>query len=101
MEDSGTRLRLARARAGYKTATAAIKRFGWRPPTTYRSHENGQTPVPPEDAIAYAAAYKVTPEWIVFGVGDPGDLGIDRMLRDKPEDVKRRILRTVEALLNE
>lgn len=100
MESSGERLKRAREKAGWKTATAAIKRFGWTS-STYRSHENGQTdPIPTEDAIAYAAAYKTTPQWILFGAGE-SDAGIDQLLKGQPENVRRRARRMIEVWLEE
>lgn len=101
MESQGNRLERARKKAGFKTATAAAKRFGWTY-TTYKSHENGQTNnIPVEDAIAYAAAFKVTPEWISYAVGDIDDTGIDQLLRDKPGKLKKKARRLVEGLLAE
>lgn len=66
MDDSNIRLQEARKRAGFKTAADAIRRFGWKP-STYRSHENGQTPVPPDVAKDYARAYEVSPAWLLYG----------------------------------
>ena len=43
------RLRDARRKAGYKTASDAIETFGWRG-STYRAHENGQNNFHAEDA---------------------------------------------------
>lgn len=65
MEDSNERLRDARKRAGFKSARKAAQRHGWVI-STYASHENGQTAVPQDAATAYAKAYGVTPEWILF-----------------------------------
>lgn len=97
----GDRLKLARKRAGYPTAAAAIERFGWDPASTYRSHENGQTPPPPEDAKAYARAYGVTPEWIVFNVGSADDLGLDNLVRGKSTELKQQVDKVVRALVGE
>lgn len=58
MGDSNDRLREFRKRAGYGSARKAALRFGWNP-STYASHENGQTPVPQDAAIVYAKAFKV------------------------------------------
>lgn len=69
MGESSERLRVARERAGYKSALAAAKHFGWTP-STYASHENGQTPEVPRDAaIKYARAFKVSPSWILTAEG--------------------------------
>jgi phage repressor protein C with HTH and peptisase S24 domain len=68
MDESNTRLREARVGAGFKSARAAATRFGWKP-STYASHENGQTPVPRKTALVYAKAFKVDPGWLL-GVSD-------------------------------
>jgi hypothetical protein len=61
-----SRLRKARIKAGYRTATAAIKACGWRN-STYRAHENGQNNFNVEDAELYAKAYGVTAAWLLVG----------------------------------
>lgn len=69
MGDSSERLKQARMRAGFKSARAAALKFGWTP-STYASHENGQTPEVPRDAaIVYARAFRVSPSWILTGEG--------------------------------
>ncbi len=60
------RLRIAREAAGYKTATDAIDRFGWKN-STYRAHENGQNNFRVDDASTYASAYGVTAAWLLIG----------------------------------
>jgi transcriptional regulator with XRE-family HTH domain len=60
------RLRNARQRAGFDTATRAIDLFGWKN-STYRAHENGQNNYGVEEAKAYAMAYGVTPSWLLIG----------------------------------
>jgi hypothetical protein len=70
MGESNERLRKARQAAGYTSARGAAQRFGW-PPSTYASHENGQTPtVPVEAALEYGKAFRVSPAWILTGEGD-------------------------------
>jgi phage repressor protein C with HTH and peptisase S24 domain len=68
MTDSNERLRQARERAGFPSARSAALRFGWIP-STYASHENGQTPVPVKDAPKYARAFKVSAAWLLTGEG--------------------------------
>jgi phage repressor protein C with HTH and peptisase S24 domain len=68
MDDSNRRLREARAAAGFKSARAAALRFGWTV-STYASHENGQTGVPPKAAKRYAKAFKTSAGWILTGEG--------------------------------
>jgi transcriptional regulator with XRE-family HTH domain len=66
METSGDRLRRAREKAGFKSARAAAIAHGWNP-STYASHENGQTQVPIDAAKIYAKAFKANASWIVLG----------------------------------
>ena len=66
MSTLNERLRHARQKAGYNTATQAIDLFGWRS-STYRAHENGQNNYGVEEAKAYAKAYGVTPSWLLIG----------------------------------
>jgi phage repressor protein C with HTH and peptisase S24 domain len=63
------RLRQARIRAGFKSARSAATRHGWKP-STYASHENGQTPNPPREAIRdYARRFRVPLAWLETGEG--------------------------------
>lgn len=96
----GQRLEQARLRAGYKTAQAAVERFGWTY-TTYKSHENGQTAVPPEEAKVYAKAFGVTPEWIVFNVGGIDRAGIDNLILSKPPESRAAFINAFRAFLGE
>ena len=60
------RLKAAREAAGFKTGSEAANRFGWRVPT-YLGHENGARGFSAETAATYARAFRVSPEWILFG----------------------------------
>lgn len=64
------RLRLARERAGFETAADAARRFDWQL-VTYRHHENGTRGFKQSAAIRYARAFRVSPEWLLFGTGEP------------------------------
>jgi len=70
MMEISNRLRTARQRAGFDSAAAAARRFGWREPT-YAAHENGSRGVRPDAAETYAKAFKVDPTWLLFGTGSP------------------------------
>lgn len=70
MGDSNDRLRHAREMAGFDSAMSAAKRFNWKP-STYASHENGQSKVPQEAAVTYAKKFGTTPGWILTGEGKP------------------------------
>lgn len=69
--DMHARLRKAREDAGYADAASAARRFGWGE-TTYRSHENGARGFKLNRAIEYGRAFRVSPEWLLFGKGDNG-----------------------------
>lgn len=64
------RLQLAREHAGYKSARAAALAMGWVYPT-YASHENGLRDFPQKVAEKYARAFRVAPEFIMFGINPP------------------------------
>lgn len=60
------RLQEARRKAGYETAVDAARAYGWGE-STYISHENGTRGIKPRVADTYAKAFKVTPEWLLYG----------------------------------
>jgi SOS-response transcriptional repressor LexA len=60
------RLQKARQEAGYENAVDAARAFGWGQ-STYISHENGARGLKPAVAEKYARAFKVTPEWLLYG----------------------------------
>lgn len=64
--DKHQRLRWARERAGYSSASEAASAFGWKVPT-YIGHENGSRGFSAETAASYGRALRVPAEWILFG----------------------------------
>lgn len=60
------RLRDARAKAGYEDAVDAARAYGWTE-STYIHHENGTRGLKPDVARKYAKAFKVKPEWLLYG----------------------------------
>lgn len=62
------RLKEAREAAGFKSAAAAVERFGWKG-STYYGHENGSRGVDIETAEGYAKAFKVPAAWLLLGYG--------------------------------
>ncbi|HVZ18053.1 MAG TPA: S24 family peptidase [Terriglobales bacterium] len=66
--EQATRLRQAREDAGFKTAAAAIERFGWKQ-STYLAHENGQNGLKVASAEQYAKAFGVDSAWLLTGNG--------------------------------
>lgn len=98
MSETGDRLRQARRRAGFKSARAAAMKFGWSP-STYASHENGQTdPVPSDAAFEYARAFKASPLWILYNLG-PHEGSIDLLLTGQPKEVWDIVRATAEAVV--
>lgn len=69
------RLRDAREAAGFETAADAARRYGW-PETTYRHHENGTRGFRLPSAKIYARAFRVAPEWLLFGKGGAERSGV-------------------------
>lgn len=70
IEDKRKRLKLAREHAGYRSARQAALSMGWTYPT-YASHENGLRDFPQKVAERYARAFRVSPEFIMFGTSPP------------------------------
>lgn len=68
--DIALRLRLARENAGYPTAIEACEAFGFKY-ATYVGHENGQRGIKGDVMKRYAAAYRVSVEWLLTGTGTP------------------------------
>lgn len=63
------RLKQARELAGFETGAEAARRFQWSE-ATYRSAENGTRAITRTKAEIYARAFRVSPEWLLFGKGD-------------------------------
>lgn len=62
----GERLRLARVKAGYKTASDAARKLEIANPT-YLAHENGTRAIRSHMAKEYAEAFGTTADWILYG----------------------------------
>lgn len=70
MSQAADRLKRAREGAGYDNATDAARRYGWNVPT-YLSHENGSRGITASKASDYGRAFRVSPEWILYGRDRP------------------------------
>lgn len=66
MDTPAKRLKYAREKAGYPSATKAAEARGWNP-STYRTHENGQRNYGLNDAKRYGPAFKVPWLWLLTG----------------------------------
>jgi SOS-response transcriptional repressor LexA len=64
MSNQADRLREARLKAGYSSASAAARAFGWTE-SAYRHHENGTRPFDIETAKRYGRAFKVNPGYLL------------------------------------
>ena len=63
---AGKRLRLSRRLAGFRSVTAAAKKFGFGR-TTLNAHEQGQNNISDEAARVYGMAFGVRSDWLVRG----------------------------------
>ena len=68
MSTPGERLRQARIDAGFTTAAEGAARAGVKY-YTYAQHENGVRGIPSDRAAAYARAFGIEPQWILYGRG--------------------------------
>lgn len=75
MSDPAERLRIARLRAGFETGKLAAESMGVAV-STYLGHENGSRGIKPGMATRYAKKFKVSEQWLLYGVGKgPGTEG--------------------------
>ena len=65
------RLMQSRISAGFRSASAAAKHFGWLLPT-YGQHEAGSRTISPERARIYGDAFKIDWKWLLTGLHDAG-----------------------------
>lgn len=64
MSIKATRLKEAREKAGFESASDAARSFGWTE-SAYRHHENGTRGFGPDAAKKYGRAFKVKPGWLL------------------------------------
>lgn len=92
------RLRRAREKAGYRTATDAINKLKW-PSSAYRAHENGQNNFRADTAEQYAEAYGVSAAWLLLGDGSKVRAPSTRAMMHKHNCVEH--IRAVTLLLQD
>lgn len=81
METMADRLKWARETAGIKSARkAALEVFRMKHASTYSGHENGQNEFGPDEAMKYGKAFRVAPQWLLLGTGDPGRRRVTKLL---------------------
>lgn len=99
--DPAKRLQVARERAGFGSAKAAAIRFGWNY-ETYAQHENGTRGII-RAAARYAAAFKVSPGWLLTGDGPgPGEHAaaiarLSEIYAALPPDLRDLLMNNAEA----
>lgn len=100
MGTMGERLREARIKAGYSSASAAAKAHGWVV-SSYTAHENGQNDYNSEQAELYGRLYKVSPEWLLFGreIKAGKSPGIDAQLVLLPEKDAKALIDRFNAMI--
>lgn len=81
MESKGQRLKVARNRAGFRSANKAADSLGISA-STYRAHENGQNGFSAEEAERYARKFGVRSGWIYFGESPVGKNAVPSMGKD-------------------
>jgi hypothetical protein len=102
--DPDERLRWARERAGFTTATDAAHRYNWNE-NTYRSHENASRGISKRAAEKYAKAFKIPVEWLLFGHGsmlpppDPEILSLWTNLRPEQQEIIRQLMREMRKTI--
>ena len=72
-EERAARLKVARQRADIGGYRKLATKFGWNE-NTYKAHENGRNGFGLADAKRYAKAFKVSLNWLNFGLGNPDDI---------------------------
>ena len=91
------RLRDARIKAGYLSASQAARAHGWRA-STYIAHENGQNHYDAEQAKEYAKAFKTEAEYLLFGRSVPSS-GIESELRMLPPEDAARLIQEFHSMI--
>lgn len=102
IENSGARLKIARKKAGFKSAGKAADALGITH-STYRAHENGQNAFDTEDAKHYAELFDVSLYWLITGGEKPKlpEICIDAQILNHvlqlTDDEKRRVYKVIKS----
>ena len=102
--EQGLRLKEARERAGYESATDAAKDLGVSK-DTYIQHESGIRGFKGR-AEDYAAKFKVSPEWLLWGKASAGRMAeIQELLGAIPEQrrnlAEELVITTLDRILKD
>lgn len=83
MTTAAERLKEAREKAGYSSASAAAEAMGITI-STYVQHENGARNYPSHRAVRYAKFFRVAPEWLLYGRGNGEPIMVEPELTRLP-----------------
>lgn len=72
-EQRAERLKQARRAAGFRGATGVAQAISGLNIDTYKAHEQGRNGFGLTDAKRYARAFRVSLQWLNFGLGSPDD----------------------------
>jgi transcriptional regulator with XRE-family HTH domain len=92
------RLKEARELAGFETGSDAARALGV-PIGSYNCHENGTRGFKRDRALKYAKAFKVDPQWLLYGLGNPRGPDIIDKIKALNEDNQRFVLKQIDTLL--
>ena len=96
MEELKDRLRWARERAGFKSASDAARHLRVSEPT-YLGHENGSRGAV-RNIQKYARAFRVNPVWLLTGNGEPTGSKIEQIYTHLPPEDQKQLLDYAEFL---
>jgi hypothetical protein len=97
-EGRSARLRRARIAAGFDSAAAAARFFGWTYPT-YAQHEGGHGVG--KNPARYARAFKVSETWLLTGTGadiSPQENELSAIYQSLPRNFQDRLLEEARIL---
>lgn len=97
---TAARLREARELAGHDSAADAARALGVGY-STYVSHENGTRGFKKAAAFKYARAFKVDPNWLLFGLGNPRGPDVLDKIKSLNEDNQKYVFKTIDTLLQQ
>lgn len=92
------RLKQARELAGFETGSDAARALGV-PIGSYGCHENGARGFKRDRALKYAKAFKVDPQWLLYGIGNPRGPDIIDKLKALSEDHRTHIEEQIDYFL--
>ncbi len=100
LKNRNERLTWARIQRNFDDATSAARELGMKPPT-YLAHENGSRGFPVDRVLRYATFFRVDPNWLLTGNGDPKSGSLGRMIDASPEKIQNAIEGLFQYLISQ